>query len=92
MSDTPQADTQERIYLGNAQEKTRKDSTKFLVGSLCLDDIEAIDEKHITYANNKKRYVKVLISPLRNGPNDYGSTHSISVDTYKKSPPEETSR
>jgi hypothetical protein len=74
-------------YLGNLTEKTRKSGDKFLVGSICLDDIEAIPAEHINTGKNKsgkaKRYVKIIVNPYRDGKNQYGNTHSVKVDTYR---------
>ena len=71
-------------YLGNLTEKTRKSGDKFLVGSICLEDVAAIPEEHITHGkNNGKRYVKIIVNPYRDGKNQYGNTHSVKVDTYR---------
>jgi hypothetical protein len=73
--------------MGNLTEKQRKSGDKFLVGSICLDDIEAIPAEHISLGKNKdgkqKRYVKIIVNPYRDGKNQYGNTHSVKVDTYR---------
>jgi hypothetical protein len=72
-----------KIYLGNLQEKSRISGDKFLTGSVCLDDIENVPNEHIQKGKNSKRYLKIIISPYKNGANEYGNTHSVAVDTYK---------
>jgi hypothetical protein len=72
-----------KIYLGNLQEKSRQSGDKFLVGSICLDDIEKVSSEQIQRGKNGKRYLKVVISAYRNGANAYGNTHSVSLDTFK---------
>jgi hypothetical protein len=72
-----------KIYLGNLQEKSRVSGDKFLTGSVCLDDIENVPNEHIQKGNNGKRYLKIIISPYKNGANEYGNTHSVAVDTFK---------
>jgi hypothetical protein len=72
-----------KIYLGNGQEKSRRSGDKFIIASLCVDDIVNSPDEYKKEARNGKRYVKVLINPYRGGANEYGNTHSISLDTYK---------
>ena len=72
-----------KIYLGNLQEKSRATGDKFLTGSVCLNEIENVPDEHIQRGKNGKRYLKIIISPYRNGANEYGNTHSVAVDTYK---------
>ena len=72
-----------KIYLGNGKEKKRQNGDSFITASICIDDIEKLSEEHISKAENGKRYVKICINPYREGANQYGNTHSISVDTYK---------
>jgi hypothetical protein len=72
-----------KIYLGNGREKKRQNGDSFITASICIDDIEKLNEEHISRAENGKRYVKICINPYRDGANQYGNTHSISVDTYK---------
>ncbi len=73
-----------KIYVGNMKEKARPSSgDKFLVGSICLTDFNNIPEEHKTEGKNGKIYVNVIINPFKQGPNQYGNTHSIAIDTYK---------
>ena len=41
---------------------------------------------HIVNGKNEQHYLKIIINPYKNGPNQYGNTQSIAVDTfvYKK--------
>lgn len=72
-----------KIYLGNGTERKRNGGDKFITGSLCIDDIEKIPEQFIQKGRNGKRYFKYILSPYRQGANEYGNTHSFAVDTYK---------
>ena len=85
MSDqsTNNTNTVPKIYLGNLKEKTRENGDKFLVGSLCLNDIDEIPAEHKTTGTNNKTYVRIIVNPFRNGANQYGNTHSIAIDTFK---------
>lgn len=74
---------QPKIYLGNGREKTRKSGDKFLTASICLDDVENVPDEHIEKGNNGKRYLRIVINPYKDGPNQYGNTHSVAVDTFK---------
>lgn len=72
-----------RYWLGNAKEKERQSGDKFLVGSICLDDLESVPKELISVAKNGKRYLRIVINPYMNGANEYGNTHGIRVDTFK---------
>lgn len=74
----------DKIYLGNCREKSRRNGDKFLTGLIALDDIdaEALSD-YIFVGNNGKRYLRIVINPYQEGANQYGNTHSISVDTFK---------
>lgn len=76
-------DSTRKIYIGNAKEKTRPNGDKYIVGSICIDDINNLAPEHIAVAKNKKRYVKIVINPFRDGVNRYDNTHSVAVDTFK---------
>jgi hypothetical protein len=78
-----QQEVVKKIYLGNGQERARQGGDKFITGSLCLDEIEKIPTEYIQTGKNGKRYFKFILSPYRQGANEYGHTHSFAVDTYK---------
>lgn len=80
--------TQERqkdIYIGNGKEKERKTGEKFLVCSICMEDIKDIPEEHIKVGSNGKHYVQIVINRKRDGEDKWGNTHSVKVDTFKPS-------
>lgn len=52
----------------------------FMNVSICLDEIPEEDIKH---HQNGKRYVSLKVSP-RQQPDQYGNTHSVKIDEYKK--------
>lgn len=72
------------IYIGNGKQKERQSGDKYIVASICLDDINAIPEQYISVAKNGKRYTSILINPYKGGANEYGNTHSLKVNTFKK--------
>jgi len=78
-----------KIYIGNAKVKVRRSGDQFLVGHVCLDDLNDVPEEYIRRGKNKKRYVKIILNPYKSGPNEHNNTHSISVDTYRQSNNEE---
>lgn len=74
----------DKVYIGNGQEKPRQSGDRYIVGSLCVDDIVKIAEKHGKVASNGKKYIKVYINPYRGGANEHGNTHSFSWNLGKK--------
>ena len=79
--------SEQKIYLGNAKQKQRKQGDYFITGTICIDDLEAsTTQNHIFTGKNGKRYLKIVINPFRDGANQYGNTHSISVDTFRPDP------
>jgi hypothetical protein len=73
-----------KIYLGNGQERIRPNTKEaFHTGTMCFDDILKIPDEHLRMAKNGKRYFKWILNPYLEGPNEYGNTHSIAVDTFK---------
>ena len=73
-----------KIYLGNGMERKRSGGDPFFTGTFCVDDIDKIPDEHIQVGKNGKRYIKWILSPYRQGANEYGHTHSFAVDTFKK--------
>lgn len=74
-------------YLGNAKTIKRKDGSEFLVGTICIDDMNQVEEEHrFTSETNGKTYIKIAISEYMAGKNEWGNTHSISLDTWKPDP------
>jgi superfamily II DNA or RNA helicase len=64
----------EKIYCGRGKQG------RFGVRiSLCLNDLP---KEHITTANNGKKYISLNVDAKRE-PDQYGNTHSVSVDTWK---------
>ena len=77
----------EKIYLGNAKQIPRKSGDSFLGGTICIDDILLDECKPYTFESKAgKRFLKIVINPYRDGANQYGNTHSISVDTFRPDP------
>lgn len=80
-ADKPAEKAPEKIYLGNLKEKYRQAGDAFLTGYICLDELNNLPKEYITLRGNRK-YVKIVINPFVDGPNDHGNTHSCAVDTY----------
>jgi hypothetical protein len=83
MNTNKEAADVKNYYLGNLIEKTRKSGDKFLVGSICLDDIDKIPAEFITISKSQKRYVRIIVNPYREGKNQYGNTHSVKIDANR---------
>lgn len=67
----------EKIYVGNG----RSFGEFGQIGiSLCLSNLP---KEHFTTDKNGKKYIKLNVSP-RKEPDNYGNTHSVSVNTWKK--------
>jgi len=67
---------EEKIYVGSGISKF--DGNMVSV-SLCLSDVP----KEHMFEYNGKKYVKLNVSAKRDGADEYGKTHYVSVDTYK---------
>lgn len=80
----PMPPNNERIYLGNAQEKRHTGGDPFFIASCCYEDVVRMPNEYKRKARNGKYYFKLYINPYRGGPNEYGNTHSVSLDHYKK--------
>ena len=74
------------IYLGNLKTRTKKkDGSKFLSGTICIDDFNKIPEQFIKEGNNGKRYARVVIEK-KLVTDKYNNTHSVKVDTFIPDP------
>lgn len=79
--------SEQKIYLGNGKQKQRKQGDSFITATICVDDFESdTTQAHVFTGKNGKRYLKIVINPFRDGANQYGNTHSISVDTFRPEP------
>ena len=67
---------EEKIYVGSGISKF--DGNMVSV-SLCLSDVP----KEHMFEYNGKKYVKLNVSAKRDGADEYGKTHYVSVDTFK---------
>ena len=83
-----------KFYFGNFQEKARPSGDKFSPGSLnltkLLDELgyEVVKKNkpvpsYIHVSNKGEEFLKVVINKFKDGPNQYGNTHCISVDTFR---------
>ena len=79
--------TPPKIYLGNAKQIQRRNGDPFLSAVICLDDLESSAAQEFVFTTAKgKRYLKLVVNPFKDGTNQYGNTHSISVDTFRPDP------
>jgi hypothetical protein len=67
---------EEKIYVGSGISKF--DGNMVSV-SLCLSDVP----KEHMFEYNGKKYVKLNVSAKKDGADEYGKTHYVSVDTFK---------
>jgi len=84
----------QKVYFGNFQEKVRQSGDKFLPGSINLTKLlselgyEVVKKSkpvpsYIHVSNKGEEFLKVVINKFKDGPNQYGNTHCISVDTFR---------
>ena len=66
----------EKIYCGSGKEKFDGD---LISVNICLSDIP---KEEIQTGKNGKKYVRINVSKRKQEDN-YGNTHSVSVDTWK---------
>ena len=67
---------EEKIYVGSGISKFEGNMVSV---SLCLSDVP----KEHMFEYNGKKYVKLNVSAKRDGADEYGKTHYVSVDTFK---------
>ncbi|MHC1623302.1 MAG: hypothetical protein ACXQTR_01775 [Candidatus Methanospirareceae archaeon] len=70
----------EKIYCGNGKAFRFQNGGEKIALSVCLDDIPAEYKK---VSKNGKTYVNLELFANRNGENQYGKTHYITVNTWK---------
>ena len=73
---------EEKIYVGNGVSKF---DGQMVSMSVCLSDLP----KEHMFEYNGKRYIKLNVSAKRDGADDYGKTHHVTVDTFKPEPKKE---
>ena len=69
----------EKIYVGNGVEKFDGDMVSISVNLTKLSK----DASNFMFEYNNEKFIKLNINKNRDGANEYGKTHYISVDTYK---------
>tara|TARA_X000001036_G_C20459132_1_gene716679 strand:+ start:617 stop:877 length:261 start_codon:yes stop_codon:yes gene_type:complete len=73
---------EEKIYVGNGVSKF---DGQMVSMSVCLSDLP----KEHMFEYNGKRYIKLNVSAKRDGADEYGKTHYVTVDTFKPEPKKE---
>lgn len=68
--------SEQKIYVGNGVSKFNGEMVSC---SLCLTDLP---QEHM-FEYNGKKYIKLNVSSKRDGVDEYGKTHYITVDTFK---------
>jgi hypothetical protein len=68
--------SEEKIYVGRGKKSDRFDIVSI---DICLTDLP---KEHIKKGNNGKSYIKLNVSAKREV-DDYGNTHTVTVDTWK---------
>jgi len=69
----------EKIYVGNGVEKFDGDMVSVSVN---LTKLKAEAGEHI-FDYDGQKFIKLNVNKNRDGANEYGKTHYISVETYK---------
>jgi|TARA_R110002167_G_scaffold41663_6_gene127275 hypothetical protein len=67
---------EEKIYVGNGVSKF---DGNMISCSVCLSDLP----KEHMFEYNSKRYIKLNVSIKKDGTDEYGKTHYLTVDTFK---------
>ncbi len=70
----------QKIWCGSGKEKFDGDLISL---NICLSDIP---KEHINTGSNGKKYIRLNAGKKRNGVDDYGNSHGVSVDTWKPDP------
>lgn len=73
---------EEKIYVGNGVSKFDGDMVSC---SLCLTDLP---QEHM-FEYKGKKYVKLNVCSKKDGADEYGKTHYVTVDTFKPEPKKE---
>jgi len=76
---------EEKIYCGSGVSKF---DGNLINVSVCLTDIP----KEYMFEYNDKKYVKLNVSSKRDGADEYGKTHYLTVDTFKPEQKKEESK
>lgn len=66
---------EDKIFVGNGKQVFEN----LVSVSLCLTDIP---QEHI-FEYNGKKYIKLNVGAKKDGADQYGKTHHVSIDTYK---------
>lgn len=66
---------EDKIFVGNGKQVF----DNLVSVSLCLTDIP---QEHI-FEYNGKKYIKLNVGAKKDGADQYGKTHHVSIDTYK---------
>ena len=72
----------EKIYVGNAREKSFNDGGSVINVHLTLNNIKEYYEKYGYEAKNGDKRIKLNISERREQ-GEYGETHTVTIDTWK---------
>tara|TARA_R110002012_G_scaffold308079_1_gene514056 strand:- start:2610 stop:2870 length:261 start_codon:yes stop_codon:yes gene_type:complete len=73
---------EEKIYVGNGVSKFDGDMVSC---SLCLTDLP---QEHM-FEYKDKKYIKLNVCSKKDGADEYGKTHYVTVDTFKPEPKKE---
>tara|TARA_R100000935_G_scaffold25980_1_gene45892 strand:- start:19 stop:279 length:261 start_codon:yes stop_codon:yes gene_type:complete len=76
---------EEKIYVGNGVSKFDGDMVSC---SLCLTDLP---QEHM-FEYKGKKYVKLNVCSKKDGADEYGKTHYVTVDTFKPEPKKEEAK
>ena len=76
----------DKIYCGNG--KTRKiqiqgNSIEIIKVTLSLDTLQEAFTEFGFCTNDERPKIKIDLWPRKNGPDQYGNTHTVQVDTFK---------
>ncbi len=72
----------EKIYIGNGKEKTFDNGGSIINITIGLDGIKEYFEDYGFTTDQGKKKLKLVVSKRREA-DQYGNTHSVTVDTFK---------
>lgn len=76
----------EKIYCGSGKKKEFNNGGSITSVMLNLDVLNQQFEEYGFTTDQGKKMIKVNVSTLKNGVDQYGKTHSVEIDTWKPEP------
>lgn len=75
--------SQDKIFCGSGKKREFNNGGSITQVMFNLDVLNKYFEQYGFTTDQGKKMIKVDVATLRNGPDQYGKTHSVSIDTWK---------